>query len=139
MHMSWALMACCACWRFKWIRWFGLFFAVLTAICTLTTGEHYLVDLVAAFPFTLALWALFMDEGPLGGPRRTLSLAMGTLGYLAWVLTIRLSPQAFWVSRVVPWGMLLVSVGGTVLAILCGYWAAPIQPPETSVSLSGVD
>lgn len=133
MHMAWAFMACCACWRFKRVRWFGLFFAILTAICTLTTGEHYLVDLAAAFPFTLALWAMFMDESPLGGPRRTLNLAMGTLGYLAWVLTIRFSPQAFWFSRVVPWGMLLVSVGGTVFAIFCGYRTLPIQPKETSV------
>ncbi len=121
MHMTWALMACCACWRFKYVRWFGLVSAIITAICTLTTGEHYLVDLAAAFPFTLALWALFMDELPLRDPRRMLNMAVGTLGYLVWVFTIRFTPQVFWFSRVVPWSLLLISVGGTLFTIFNGF------------------
>jgi hypothetical protein len=56
MHLAWALML--------WLNARGRIrpvfavFAGLTAVATLSTGEHYLPDLVAAVPFAWALYKL---------------------------------------------------------------------------------
>jgi hypothetical protein len=62
MHLTWALML----WINSrgWARWaFGVI-AVLTAVATLTTGEHYVLDLVAALPWT---WLLTLLAGKIAG------------------------------------------------------------------------
>ena len=130
MHMGWAFLACCACWRSRHTRWFALLFAIMTAICTLTTGEHYLVDLAAAFPFSLALWAFCMNELPFSDPGRILPIALGLLGYLSWVFTIRFTPQIFWYSRLVPWTFLLLSVGGTLWALRSEFRSVSERRPK---------
>jgi len=56
MHMTWALLM----WvnsRGK-VKWMAALFAVLTAMATIVLGEHYLLDLVAAVPWTWFLMAL---------------------------------------------------------------------------------
>ena len=51
MHFSWAIMLCAFSDQ-RWLRNLMIVFAALTAIATLTTGEHYVIDLIVAFPFT---------------------------------------------------------------------------------------
>jgi len=55
-HMAWVLLVW---WNFtglaRWIRAIALVFVVLTATATLGTGEHYVIDMVVAFPFSLML------------------------------------------------------------------------------------
>lgn len=63
LHLTWALLA--ACYGSRRLRPAFLLFAVLTAISTLTTGEHYLLDLIAAIPFT---WLCIWVEGPYPQP-----------------------------------------------------------------------
>jgi hypothetical protein len=55
LHLTWALIfVYVSSPRFRWL--FAIF-AVLTAIATLTTGEHYLIDLIVAVPFSmLCIW-----------------------------------------------------------------------------------
>jgi hypothetical protein len=38
-------------------------FVLLTAISTLTTGEHYFIDLIVALPYA-ALWSLAIPRKP---------------------------------------------------------------------------
>ncbi|HEX3661355.1 MAG TPA: phosphatase PAP2 family protein [Acidobacteriaceae bacterium] len=59
LHMTWALL--CVVYVARPWRWAAVLFAVLTALATLGTGEHYLIDLVVAVPYTwgicrLELW-----------------------------------------------------------------------------------
>jgi hypothetical protein len=57
VHMSCALLILFFCWKDRVARRLAAIFAGLTAIAALATGEHYLVDLVAALPYTvLILW-----------------------------------------------------------------------------------
>src|SRR5208337_5691574 len=59
LHMTWVLLVW---WNSRglarWVRAIALVFVVLTAMATLGTGEHYFIDLVVAFPFSLMVQAL---------------------------------------------------------------------------------
>ena len=54
LHVAWALMLV---WQGgpKWLRVSSGIFLVLTAISTVGLGEHYVADVVAAVPFTVAV------------------------------------------------------------------------------------
>lgn len=53
LHMTWALL--CALYIAPRFRPVAIVFAVMTALATLGTGEHYLIDLIVALPFTAAI------------------------------------------------------------------------------------
>jgi hypothetical protein len=56
LHLTWALLLVALSER-RWLRYTMACFAALTAVATLTTGEHYVIDLIAAVPFTFCvLW-----------------------------------------------------------------------------------
>jgi len=55
MHLTWALILAIAAQKRWWKITTGVF-AVLTACATIGCGQHYLVDLLAAIPFTLGVW-----------------------------------------------------------------------------------
>ena len=58
LHFAGALFVAWGTWDLGWLRrLFGLGFLALTALATLGTGQHYLVDLVVAVPFALAVEA----------------------------------------------------------------------------------
>jgi hypothetical protein len=57
LHLTWAALL----WineRRGWLRRFFLVFTGITAFATLATGEHYVIDLIAAIPFTWAVHRL---------------------------------------------------------------------------------
>ena len=56
LHFAWALIA----WWYspRWLRWPLFVFAMLTGAATLVLGEHYLIDLVVALPFTATVCVL---------------------------------------------------------------------------------
>jgi hypothetical protein len=53
LHMTWCLL--CAVYITPRLRNAAAVFALLTAVSTLSTGEHYVIDLVAAVSFTFAI------------------------------------------------------------------------------------
>lgn len=118
LHMAWALLIWWSCREKQFARWLTPAFATFTAFSTLVYGEHYLVDLLAAFFFALIPWSLCLAEGSVLGPSGGLAFAGGSLGYLTWVILVRYYPQVFWTSAVVPWAALVLScVVPSVLAI----------------------
>jgi hypothetical protein len=55
LHVTWAILLAWQSER-KW-KWLFVPYAVFTAISTMTTGEHYLLDIVLAAPFSvLVMW-----------------------------------------------------------------------------------
>ena len=63
VHFFWAILAAAEA-RGLGRAWRACFvlFAVLTAFATIALGEHYVIDLVIAVPFTLCVHALFSRE-----------------------------------------------------------------------------
>jgi hypothetical protein len=58
LHTSTALLACWFCGRWRFARTAALLNLLLTVLATLATGEHYLVDLVVAAPFTAFVYGV---------------------------------------------------------------------------------
>lgn len=111
LHMTWVLLIW---WNSKglalWVRAIALAFVWFTVLATLGTGEHYLIDLVVAFPFSLMVQGLCWYSLPFtGGPRRAAFL-FGTFVTLAWLSLLSFATKLFWVSPVLPWAM----IGGTI-------------------------
>jgi len=89
LHFAWAVIL----WRSlkggrSWLRKSAAAFAFLTALATLGSGEHYVVDLIAAVPFLVALEAATAHRF-VSGARRIAPLATGILFYALWIVLAR--------------------------------------------------
>ena len=70
LHMTWALLMAFNCKPFpRLVRALAVMYVFATVLGTLGTGEHYLIDLVVAFPFAVAVQALGTHSLPLKSPQ----------------------------------------------------------------------
>jgi hypothetical protein len=76
-------------------------FAALTALATLGLGEHYLIDLVVAVPYALAIFAFSSNT-----PERRTPLAVASALVLAWMLYLRTG----WYAAPLSWALVLGTV-----------------------------
>jgi len=111
LHMAWVLLA----WWYSrglsvWERGIALTFVVFTAFATLGTGEHYFVDLVVAYPFSVMIQALCAFPLRWMQRERVTGLLYGLLTTLAWFVALGYAPNLFWVSPIVPWVCCLLTV-----------------------------
>jgi hypothetical protein len=70
VHMSMALVVLCFAWRWSTGRIVSVLHVALTVLATLGFGEHYLVDLLIAIPYTgivLAISAWLMRDNAFAG------------------------------------------------------------------------
>ena len=101
LHFATALLICWLSTPWKWLSRITVVFCALTAIATLGTGEHYLVDLVVAFPYALAIFALCA-----GIPERTRPLLAGAGMVFGWMAFLRFGHYYFAAS----WILVLVTI-----------------------------
>jgi len=115
LHMTWVLLVW---WNSRglarWVRAIALLFLVLTAMATLGTGEHYFIDLVVAFPFSLMVQALCSYSLPFRRGERRTAFLFGTFVTLIWLALLSFSSTIFWTSPVLPWAMIVATVGPAV-------------------------
>lgn len=114
LHLAWALLMC---WNARqsalWLRaGYGLIL-VLTVLCTLGSGEHYLIDLVVALPFALAVQAAF--SVPVRELHRSLPFLAGLVGTLAWLIFLRFGTSLWLGSVTLDWSLVSVTVVGSVM------------------------
>jgi hypothetical protein len=100
-------------WR-TWGRALAGFFLLATAFATMALGEHYLIDLVVAFPFVLVFQAAWSTSVPLRSPDRRRPIAAAILMVIAWFLLLRFGIPQFLGQRGLSWGCVLATVGGCV-------------------------
>jgi hypothetical protein len=120
LHMTWALLVWINCRRFAaWIRKLALLFVFITIFDTLGTGEHYLIDLVVAIPFAIAIQSLCecLHEATLQ-PRFQLLIGSSFL-VAAWLLALRFAMPLFLLTPVLPW----LCVMGTIAITGCWIWS----------------
>jgi hypothetical protein len=93
MHLACALLIYWACSPLaRWVRISAALFLTLTVLATLGFGEHYVVDLVAAVPYALALAASCV---PPQQKRNRAAIAAGVLLTFAWIFALRFGTPLF--------------------------------------------
>jgi hypothetical protein len=97
------------------LRAFTGFFLAGTTIATLGLGEHYVVDLVIAVPFALALQAGLMAPRSAPEGRRWLSVGIGTALTLVWLWALRSAAFVFLAPT-------LLVVGLTAVSVVLPFW-----------------
>jgi PAP2 superfamily len=104
LHFGGTLLICWLSRPWKWLYRITAVFAALTALATLGLGEHYLIDLVVAVPYALAILA-FSATTP---ERRPLIVASALV--FGWMLYLRTG----WFFAPLSWVLVL----GTVAVVL---------------------
>jgi len=111
LHLSWALVLW---WRSAglrvWTRAVFAFFLVCTAVATLGLGEHYLIDLVVAVPYTMAIEAAFC--------RKWIAAAAAAAMVFLWLALLRFAIPQFQNLPALSWGLVLATLA---LALLFRY------------------
>jgi hypothetical protein len=116
LHMGWVLLA----WWYSrglsvWERGIAMAFVVFTIFATMGTGEHYLIDLVVAFPFTVFLQGLCALGLRWNDRTRLTAVLYGLLLTLGWIAALRFGLKVFWISPILPWACCLVAVASAIL------------------------
>jgi hypothetical protein len=115
LHMTWVLLVW---WNSKglarWVRTIAAVFVGFTVLATLGTGEHYFIDLVVAFPFSLMVQALCSYSMPFREGERRTAFLFGTLVTLVWLALLSFAIKVFWISPLVPWVMVVTTVASSV-------------------------
>jgi len=116
LHLTWVLLA----WWYSrklslFERVIAFLFLGLTAFATLGTGEHWLADLVVAFPFALMIQALCAYQLPINDARRRTAFLFGLLTTLAWLVLFRYATRLFWTSPLVPWSLIVGTLALTII------------------------
>jgi hypothetical protein len=115
LHMTWVLLVW---WNSRglprWVRTIALLFVLFTAMATLGTGEHYFIDLVVAFPFSLMVQALCSFGLPFRGGERRNAFLFGAFVTLIWLALLSFSTSLFWISPLIPWTMIVATVSASI-------------------------
>lgn len=122
MHFGWILAACVLWWRSgtAWLsRAIFIVLTTLTAASTLSTGEHYVVDLIVAVPFVLAVIALCTTSIPWSAVARRWTVLVGFGAWAAWIVAFRM-PIHWLVAN--PWACWLMILATVIIVALQSYW-----------------
>lgn len=116
LHMTWVLLVW---WNSRglarWVRALALVFVGLTVLATLGTGEHYFIDLVVAFPFSLMVQALSSYSIPTSDADRRAAFVFGAFATLIWLALLSFGVKMFWISPAVPWLMIVATIARSVV------------------------
>jgi hypothetical protein len=116
LHMTWVLLVW---WNSRglsrWVRVIAMIYVALTVLATLGTGEHYFIDLVVAFPFSLAVQALSSYSIPTSHRDRRVAFVFGTFATLIWLALLSFNTTIFWISPIIPWSMIAVTIAPSIL------------------------
>jgi len=93
-----------------WGRILAALYLLITAFATLALGEHYLVDLVVAVPFTLFFQAAWTSVHS-GSTYRHLALISGATLTAAWLVALRYALPLFMLSPSVSWSAIILTLG----------------------------
>jgi hypothetical protein len=115
LHLVWALLTL---WYSRILsRWDKVLLGIFclgTVVATLGLGEHYFIDLVAAFPFALMVEAACALNVSVFNPRRIFPFLVGFGLMSGWVILLRWGLAVVWINPVIPW----LLVAGTVFLTL---------------------
>ena len=118
LHTAWILcLLWCAPAMGRWFRAILWAFAGFTLLYALSAGGHYLVDLIVAVPFTLAIRSVLRSEWKSPG------LILNTAIVAFWFAALRYGTGLFTLSPAVPYGL-------TAVTLLSPLWSGLARLPE---------
>jgi hypothetical protein len=94
----------------KWARALTAFFLLFTVLATMGFGEHYLVDLIVAVPFCLAMQGIWTVGLPWSATERRLAVGVGSVLVAIWLTLLRTATPVFRGSPVVAWTLLVATL-----------------------------
>ena len=115
LHLAWVLLA----WWYSrglsaWERGIALAFVTFTVFATLGTGEHYFVDLVVAYPFSVMIQSLCAFPLRWAARERVTGILYGLIVTLVWLAALGYAPNVFWLSPVIPWACCVFTVASAL-------------------------
>lgn len=115
LHIAWVLLA----WWYSrglsvWERGIALTFLAFTILATLGTGEHYFIDLVVAYPFSVMMQSLCAFPLRWMARERVNGMLYGLLVTLTWLLALGRAPNVFWISPIIPWVCCVLTVASAI-------------------------
>jgi hypothetical protein len=115
LHIAWVLLA----WWYSrglsvWERGIALTFVIFTVFATLGTGEHYFIDLVVAYPFSVMMQSLCAFPLRWTARERVTGMLYGLLVTLLWLVMLGQAPKVFWLTPVIPWACCLLTVASAL-------------------------
>ena len=133
LHMAWVLLI----WWYSrglsfWTRAIAFLFMIFTVAGTLGTGEHYFVDLVVGFPFAVFIESLCSFHLRWPDRRKILAFAWGLGATLTWLALLRFATPLFWISPIVPWGLVVATILLSCLYERGLQFAAVVSVPKVS-------
>lgn len=109
LHVAWALLIWFNCKPFsRVIRRIAFAFVLITLFDTLGTGEHYLIDLIVAFPFAVGIQALCARN--LSWRSKIAPIAGGFGFCFLWPVALRYGAHIFLLTPLLPWGAILLTI-----------------------------
>jgi hypothetical protein len=115
LHIAWVLLAW---WYSRGLsvgeRAIALTFVAFTIFATLGTGEHYFIDLVVAYPFSVMMQSLCAFPMRWTARERVTGMLYGFLVTLLWLVVLGQAPKVFWISPVIPWACCVITVGSAI-------------------------
>jgi hypothetical protein len=116
LHMAWVLLVWWSSRNLKlWIRGLSFVFLAFTTVATMGIGEHYFVDIVVAYPFALMVVALCCYTLPFSHPARRRAFLWSTFATLLWLAVLSFGTWLFWITPLLPWAMVIATVGVTIV------------------------
>ena len=97
-------------WRWP-ARAAALCFSLSIAFATIALGEHYLIDLVVAFPFIAAVQAAWTTAVPFRSPRRYLPFVAGLTMLAGWLVALKFAVPTFMQNPWLGWCSTLITIG----------------------------
>ncbi|HWR53007.1 MAG TPA: phosphatase PAP2 family protein [Bryobacteraceae bacterium] len=111
LHLAWALMVLLNTRRLSLpIKAGAAAFFALTALATLGLGEHYLVDLVVAVPFTVGFQAMCNRLVPALDGARLLCAGWGVAATAGWMIFLRLGTPLYRDNYGLSWTLSVLTV-----------------------------
>jgi hypothetical protein len=125
MHLGCALLIFWNCRRLpRWVYAVSALYLAITILSCLGFGEHYVIDLVAAVPYALALQAACAPAALRSRPEWKQSLAAGLALTFAWIAVVRFGAPLFH-STVFAWTLSIATL------VLCGVARHRMLPAES--------
>jgi hypothetical protein len=139
LHMSWVLLA----WWYSrglsvWERGIAMAFVVFTVFATMGTGEHYLIDLVVAFPFAVFLRGVCAIGLRWNDRARVMAVGYGFSLTLVWIAALRFGLKIFWITPVLPWVSCVLTAASAIFVQKRLEAATDGQKTEETAVASGV-